>query len=108
MGLNREMLINLKEQSFHKLCEKDRKKWDHIVGKACANAGSWLGQGDILRRGDIAVAAEEPVRIDSEFRAHCVMRGITDFKQWAAWFAEYLVEQVYPEPGVRVETHRKG
>jgi hypothetical protein len=108
MGLNREMLIDLTDQSFHKLYESHKKKWDFIVETAVKCVSPWLTESDILRRADLSKAAEGAIRVESDFKAHCATHGIADLKQWAAWFAEYVVDQVYPEPDVRLARRQKG
>jgi len=50
--------------------------------------------------GDVIAVIQNAVRIDPAFEAHLKKRGLTQ-KFWQLWFAEYIVEQVYPQPELK-------
>ena len=56
--------------------------------------------GEKVRTGDVVSVIQNAIRIDPAFEAHLKARGLTQ-KYWQLWFAEYIVEQVYPQPELK-------
>lgn len=104
MSLDTEKLHRLHAKSFPELYKKHPTKWPEMVNKARDYAQTCVGVGEKVRIGDVATIVQNAIKIDPEFESHVKLKGLTQ-KYWVVWFAEYIIEQTYPQPDL---THKKG
>lgn len=97
MSFDTDKMHKLKGKGFVKLYTDNPAKWKEIVGKARDYAKTWVGPDEKIHHGDVVSALMNAVRIEPEFEAF-VKKWSLPQKYWIAWFSEYLVEQVYPQP----------
>lgn len=97
MSLDTEKLHKLKGKGFFELYGESPDKWNEMVGTAKAYAETCVPEGEQVRTGDIVSIVQNAIKIDSDFEKHRAKKGLTQ-NYWLVWFAEYIVEQVYPQP----------
>ena len=97
MSLDTEQMHRLVAKGFDALFADNEKKYREMVEKARQYAATCVPEGEKLRLPDIAFAARGAIRIDPMFEAHLIKRKLTQ-KFWVSWYADYIVEQVYPQP----------
>ena len=95
MSLDTEKLHRLKGKSFDTLYASNPDKWKKMVQDARDYVETFLAPGEKVRIGDVVAIVQNAIRIDPEFEQHT--KAIRQ-RYWVVWFAEYLVEQVYPQP----------
>jgi hypothetical protein len=99
MSLDTERIHRLKSKSFDMLHSTHAQKWKEMVTNAKTYAQTCVTDGDKARIGDVVIVVQNAIRIDPAFEQHMKSRGLTQ-KYWVAWFAEYIVEAVYPQPNL--------
>jgi hypothetical protein len=97
MSLDTEKLHKLRGKGFEEVYRKYPEKWKEMVDTAKDYAGTCVSEGEKVRIGDIVTIVQNAIKIDPEFEKHLAKKGLTQ-KYWVVWFAEYIVEQVYPQP----------
>lgn len=97
MSLDTEKLHKLKGKGFDKIYGKHPKKWQEMVDKARDYAQTYVPAGENVRAGDIVTVVQNAIKLDPEFEQATQGRGLTQ-KYWVLWFAEFITEQVYPQP----------
>ena len=100
MSLDTEKLHRLKGKEFPELYKKHPKKWKEMVQKARDYAQTCVGQGEKVRIGDVTTIVQNAIKIDPEFEAHVKTQSLPQ-KYWVLWFAEYLIEEIYPQPDLK-------
>jgi hypothetical protein len=100
MSLDTERLHRLKGKSFDTLYASAPQKYQEMADKALEYAKTCVPPGEKVRPGDVVAVIQNAVRIDPAFEAHLKQRSLTQ-KYWQLWFAEYIVEQVYPQPELK-------
>jgi len=100
MSLDTEKLHRLKSKSFDTLFAATPDKFREMADKALEYAKTCVQPGEKVRTGDVVSVIQNAVRIDPAFEAHLKSRSLTQ-KYWQVWFAEYIVEQVYPQPELK-------
>jgi hypothetical protein len=100
MSLDTEQLHRLKGKSFDALFSSAPAKYKEMADKALEYAKTCVPDGEKVRPGDVVSVIQNAVRIDPTFEEHLKKRGLTQ-KFWQLWFAEYIVEQVYPQPELK-------
>jgi hypothetical protein len=70
-----------------------------MVNKARDYAQTCVGQGEKVRVGDVVTVVQNAIKIDPEFEAHVKSKSLPQ-KYWVLWFAEYIIEQTYPQPNL--------
>jgi len=96
MSLDTEKLHRLTGKKFPELYQHHPDKWREMVDKARDYAQTCVAAGEIVRVGDVVAVVQNAIRIDPEFEHHLQTKGLTQ-RYWVVWFAEYIVEQVYPQ-----------
>lgn len=96
MSLDTEKLHRLKGKGFPELYNAHPEKWQEMVHEARDYAQKCVGAGEKVRIGDIVTVVQNAIKIDPEFETHVKTRGLPQ-RYWILWFAEYIVEQVYPQ-----------
>lgn len=99
MSLDTEKLHRLKGKSFDKLYTDHALKWKQMVGKARDYAQTCVGAGEKVRIGDVVAVVQNAIRIDPTFEKHTKEKSLPQ-KFWVTWFAEYIVDCVYPQPAL--------
>ena len=100
MSLDTEKLHRLKGKSFDKLYADNPDKWKEIVNTARDYAQTCVGKGEKVRIGDVVAVVQNAIRIDPAFEKHTKDKGLPQ-KYWVSWFAEYIVDCVYPQPDLK-------
>src|SRR2546427_521348 len=100
MSLDTERLHRLKGKSFDKLYEDHPDKWKEMVDTALEYAQTCVGQGEKVRIGDVVAVVQNAIRIDPTFEKHTKDKALPQ-KFWVSWFAEYVVDCVYPQPDLK-------
>lgn len=100
MSLDTEKLHRLKAKSFDQLYDGNRDKWNEMVENATKFAKTYLeGGADKVRPADISAILQNSIKVDPKFELHLQTRSLQQ-KYWVEWFADYVVEQVYPPPDI--------
>ena len=104
MSLDTEKLHRLKGKEFPELYKKHPKKWAEMVTTARDYAQTCVGTSEKVRIGDVATIVQNAIKIDPEFEAHVKGKSLPQ-KYWVVWFAEYIIEQSYPQPDLTTGGH---
>lgn len=97
MSLDTEKLHKLRGKGFIELHAKFNDKWKAMVDNAFEYAQTCVNSGEKVRIGDVVAIVQNGIKIDPEFEKHLQKKHLTQ-RYWLTWFAEYIVEQVYPQP----------
>lgn len=97
MSLDTEKLHRLLSKSFDELYDLHDAKWKEMVATARDYAQTCVGQGEKVRIGDVIAVIQNAIRIDPMFEHHIKTKSLPQ-KYWVTWFAEYIVDRVYPQP----------
>lgn len=97
MSLDTEKLHRLVGKQFDKLYGQSPAKYTEMAHKALSYAETCVPPGERVRLGDVVSVIQNAVRIDPAFEKHLRDKKLTQ-NFWQAWFAEYIVEQVFPQP----------
>ena len=100
MSLDTQKLHRLKGKSFDKLYEDHAPKWKEMVQKARDYAQTCVGKDDKVRIGDVVEVIVNAIRIDPTFEKHTKDKALPQ-KFWVFYFAEYIVDRVYPQPDLK-------
>ena len=96
MSLDTEKVHRLNGKSFDELYTKHQGKWQEMIEKAREYAQSCVGKGEQIRIGDVISVVQHAIKIDPMFEKHMKGKGLTQ-KYWVTWFAEYLMDSIYPQ-----------
>ena len=97
MSLDTEKLHRLKAKSFDQLYTNHANKWREMVETALTYARTCVGEEEKVRIGDVIAVVQHAIRIDPTFEEHTKGKSIPQ-KYWVTWFAEYILDCVYPQP----------
>lgn len=97
MSLDTEKLHRLRAKDFDKLYEQHKAKWVEMVQNAVQFAKTYLKAEGILK-GDLVAVLQTSIRVDKDFEKHTMT---FPQKYWVLFFAEFIVEQVYPQDEVK-------
>ena len=100
MSLDTEKLHALLGKGFDVLYKEGESKYKEMADKALEYASSCVPTGEKVRVGDVEAVIQNAVRIDPAFESHLKTKKLTQ-KFWRTWFAEYIIEQVYPQPELK-------
>ena len=84
-------------KQFDKLYSQNAAKYTEMAHKALSYAQTCIPPGEKVRPGDVVSVIQNAVRIDPVFERHLKDKKLKQ-RFWLAWFAEYIVEQVFPQP----------
>lgn len=101
MSLDTEKMHRLAGKGFPDLYKKHPDKWQEMVHTARDYAQTCVGEGEKVKIGDVVTIVQNAIKIDPEFETHVKNKALPQ-KYWVLWFAEYVVEQVYPQPDLAV------
>jgi hypothetical protein len=85
----------LRAKGFDKLYADNTEKWKAMVDNATNFAKTYIGAGEKIRPGDIAEILHNSLKVDPKFEEH-VKKGSLQQKYWVDWFAEYIMDQIFP------------
>jgi len=71
-----------------------------MVQKARDYAQTCVGKDDKVRIGDVVEVIVNEIRIDPTFEKHTKDKTLPQ-KFWVFYFAEYIVDRVYPQPDLK-------
>ncbi len=100
VSLDTEKLHRLRAKSFDKLYSDHAGKRKEMVQTALAYAQTCVGAGEKVRIGDVVAVVQNAIRIDPTFEKHMKDKGLVQ-KFCVSWFAEYIVDSVYPQPDLK-------
>jgi hypothetical protein len=100
MSLDTEKLHRLTGKGFDKLSASDPAKYKEMAHKALEYSKTCVPTGEKVRIGDVVSVIQNAVRILPSFEAHIKAKKLTQ-KYWQLWFAEYILEQVFPQPDLK-------
>jgi hypothetical protein len=100
MSLDTFKLHKLEAKGFDKLYIDHAEKWNNMVGKAVEGVRACVDEGAAIKAGDVVAALIHGISISNEFESHLETKKLTQ-KYWAGWFAEYVVEQIYPHAEIK-------
>jgi hypothetical protein len=100
MSLDTAKLHRLNGKSFDKLYEGSAEKWNEMVASARDYAQTCVGVGEKVRIGDVVEVVQNAIRIDPTFEKYVKSKTLPQ-KFWVSWFAEYIVDRVYPQPELK-------
>lgn len=109
MSLDTHKLHKLTGKGFHDLYSAHKVKWNKMVKKAVESVRECIAPGERVKAGDVVAALEHGVKISKEFENHLGVKKLTQ-QYWVRWFAEYVVEQIYPHAEIKntEETKKEG
>ncbi len=105
MSLDTEKLHRLTGKQFDKLYSKDPAKYAEMAQKALVYAKTCVPEGEKVRLGDVVNVIQNAVRILPSFEAHLRDKKLTQ-RYWQLWFAEFILEQVFPQPELLQKTSK--
>ncbi len=97
MSLDTEQIHKLNRKGFDKLYSDNPEKFAEIAQTALNYAFTCVPVGEKVRRGDVVSIVTNAVKILPSFEAHLQKTKLTQ-KYWQTLFAEYVLEQVFPQP----------
>ena len=107
MSLTTKKILELKDKSFDKLYASAPEKYAAMANLAVefvyARGNAW----DKVLLGDVAEILRGAVEIQSAFLAHLKERKMP-LGSWSLDFAEYILEQVYPQPELKPAVRKSG
>jgi hypothetical protein len=71
-----------------------------MVEKSVETVRACISEGETIKAGDVVAAVEHGIRISKEFEKHLESKKLTQ-QYWVRWFAEYVVEQIYPHAEIK-------
>jgi hypothetical protein len=100
MTLDTYKLHKLQGKGFDQLYLDHTAKWTKMVQKAAESIWACVGDIESIKAGDVIAAVSHGIKISAEFENHL---GINKLKEqyWAYWFAEYVVEKIYPHAEIK-------
>jgi allophanate hydrolase subunit 2 len=103
MSIDTDKLHKLKGKGFFELYSLNPAKWKEMVDNAATYAKSCVGEGEAVKDGDVISVVENAIKISKDFENHLTKKKLTQ-KYWIRWFAEYIVDIIYPHPEIKIET----
>jgi|SRR5580704_9399949 hypothetical protein len=104
MSLDTEKIHRLKGKGFDQLHKTHPDKWKEMVHKAHDYAQTCVGAGEKVRIGDVVAVVQNAIKIDPEFEEFTKTKGLPQ-KFWVSWYAEFIVDSVYPQPDLKKDGH---
>jgi hypothetical protein len=96
MCLTRQTLHRLKAKDFHALYRSSPKEYADMAMVAVNYLKITTRPGEKALLGDVAEILKKTVADDLKFERHLDENGLAA-DSWAADFADYILEQVYPQ-----------
>ena len=100
MSLDTYKLHRLVGKEFDQLYANHAAKWKLMVEKSVESVKACVEPNAPIKAGDVVAAVVHGIKISKEFENHLVSQKLKD-QFWAGWFAEYVVEQIYPHQQIQ-------
>lgn len=100
MSLDTYKIHRLAAKEFNQLYAEHAAKWKKMVEKSVETVRACVGEEEAIKAGDVVAAVEHGIKISNEFEHHLSKNRLTQ-QYWAAWFAEYVVEQIFPHAEIK-------
>jgi hypothetical protein len=100
MSLDTYKLHKLQGKGFDQLYSDHIPKWTKMVQKTADGVWACVGDNDSIKVGDVIAAVAHGIKISNEFEHHLAVKKLTQ-QYWAHWFAEYVVEKIYPHAEIK-------
>lgn len=100
MSLTLERLHRLRSKGFETLYTEHEPQWREMVANAQEYARTFIDTQERIRPGDIEEILQNAIKVDTSFVAHVKAKGLQQ-KYWVVWFAEYILDQMYPAPNMQ-------
>lgn len=97
MSLDTEQVHRLVSKGFDKLYNSDPEKFAEMAHTALDYAKTCVPTGEKVRVGDVVLIITNAVRILPSFEAYVQKKKLKE-QYWQVLFAEYILEQVFPQP----------
>ncbi|MGB7134397.1 MAG: hypothetical protein WBD46_03875 [Acidobacteriaceae bacterium] len=97
MSIDTERLHRLKGKGFDKLYASSPEKYKGMAHTALKYAQACEPSGEQVKVGDVISVIQNAIKIDPAFEAHLKQKKLIQ-KFWVTYFAEYIVDQVFPQP----------
>jgi hypothetical protein len=95
LSLDTYKLHKLVGKEFDKLYADHAAKWKLMVEKSVESVRACIDPNAPIKAGDVVAAVVHGIKISKEFEDHLESQKLTQ-QYWVGWFAEYVVEQIYP------------
>lgn len=106
MSLTTKSLRQLKAKGFDKLYASSPAKYAEMANKTLHYVQERSAKGDKVLLGDVAEILKGAVEIDPAFEDHLERLRIA-VDAWSLGFAEYILEQVFPQPELKATSPQK-
>jgi hypothetical protein len=100
MSLDTYKQHKLVNKGFDALYTQHKQKWNKMVEKSVESVKACISDGDAIKAGDVVAAVEHGIKISKEFEKHLSDKTLVQ-QYWVKWFAEYVVEQIYPHAEIK-------
>jgi hypothetical protein len=100
MSLTTKTMLDLKDKSFDKLYASAPQKYTAMANLAVDFVYVRGNAGDKVLLGDVAEILRGGLEINPAFIEHLRERKLA-LGSWSLDFAEYILEQVYPQPELK-------
>lgn len=100
MSLDTYKLHKLQGKGFDQLYSDHVPKWTEMVNKTADGVWACVGNADSIKVGDVVSSLAHGIKISGEFENHLAIQKLTQ-QYWAQWFAEYVVEKIYPHAEIK-------
>jgi hypothetical protein len=100
MSLDTYKLHKLNGKGFDHLYSTHKAKWNKMVEKAVESVRACITPGENIKAGDVVAALEHGIKISKEFENHLGEKRLIH-QYWVEYFAEYVVEQIYPHAEIK-------
>lgn len=100
MSLDTYKIHKLVGKDFDKLYTDHVPKWKLMVEKSVESVRACIDKEAPIKSGDVVAAVVHGIKISKEFEDHLESQKLTQ-QYWVGWFAEYVVEQIYPHAEIK-------
>jgi hypothetical protein len=97
MSFDTDRLHRLKGKGFHDVYSEHPEKWKEMVRTARDYSKTCVPEGEKVKVGDVVAVVQNAIKIDPELEKYLNKKKLTQ-KFWILWYAEYIVEQTFPQP----------
>jgi hypothetical protein len=106
MSLDTYKLHRLQGKEFNELYTNHAPKWKKMVEKSVEHVRACVGEHEKIKAGDVIAAVQHGIKISGEFEHHLTKNKLTQ-QYWSGWFAEYVVEQIFPHAEIKTDEGEK-
>jgi len=101
MSLDTQTVDKLEGNGFLGIYKAEPNKWTAMVQDAARSARGAIEKPKPVLAGDVVKLLKPAVEMSKEFQDLVAGRRLgAESELWATWFAEYIIEQIYPRKGI--------